>query len=106
MCAASADFPFVTRSTSISGLASHGESIALGDGLTLSNYRITNAVKCLPHENKPDTSEIRQCNAYLKVELAEFVEQSGSALLALGGVAHRAILMALQIKLTLFPFSH
>ncbi len=88
------------------GLASRSESIALDDGLTLSDCRITNAVKCLPPENKPDTSEIRQCNAYLQAELVEFIEQGGSALLALGGVAHRAILMALQIKLTLFPFSH
>ena len=87
-------------------LASHGESIALGDGLTLSGCRITNAVKCLPPANKPDTSEIRQCNRYLQGELTEFAAQSGKAILALGGVAHRAALMALGIKSTIFPFSH
>lgn len=88
------------------GLASHSESIAHGDGLILSNCRITNAVKCLPPANKPDTSEIRQCNRYLKNELTQFVGQGGKAILALGGVAHRAIVMALGIKSTIFPFGH
>ncbi|MDT8364012.1 MAG: uracil-DNA glycosylase [Nitrosomonas sp.] len=86
--------------------ASCSESIAPDDGLTLSDCRITNSVKCLPPENKPDTSEIRECNNYLKAELAEFMEQGGKAVLALGNIAHRATLMALGIKLAVFPFKH
>jgi len=88
------------------GFANHGESVARDDGLILSDCRITNAVKCLPPANKPDSSEIQQCNHYLQSELAQFMEQSGEAILALGGVAHRAILMALGVKPAIFPFGH
>lgn len=87
-------------------LANHHESIALDDGLILSDCRITNAVKCLPPANKPETSEIRQCNQFLKNELTQFVGQGGKAILALGGVAHRAIVMALGLKSVNFPFNH
>lgn len=88
------------------GFANHSESIARGDGLILSGCRITNAVKCLPPANKPDSLEIRQCNRYLQSELIEFATQGGKAILALGGVAHRATLMALGVKSTIFPFGH
>ena len=53
------------------GLASRAESVAADDGLQLTGCRITNAVKCLPPENKPEGSEIRECNRYLAQELAE-----------------------------------
>ncbi|MBU2477826.1 MAG: uracil-DNA glycosylase, partial [Gammaproteobacteria bacterium] len=48
------------------GFASAAESRSREDGLVLKNCRITNAVKCLPPQNKPQTSEIRQCNHYLQ----------------------------------------
>jgi uracil-DNA glycosylase len=88
------------------GLASHSESVSVADGLALSDCRITNAVKCLPPANKPEPSEIKQCNRYLKTELDEFIVHGGQACLALGTIAHRAVLMALGCKPGAFAFSH
>lgn len=88
------------------GLASKDESISADDGLLLTGCRITNAVKCLPPENKPEPSEIRQCNGYLAAEIDAFTKERGVALLALGTVAHQAALMALGLKPGAYPFGH
>ena len=85
------------------GYASHPASVAADDGLVLSGCHISNAVKCVPPENKPETGEIKRCNAYLKDELAAL---PAAALLALGLVAHKAVLMALGLKLSAYPFAH
>jgi uracil-DNA glycosylase len=86
------------------GFASAPESIAAGDGLRLLDVRITNSVKCLPPANKPLPAEIRQCNAYLKSEL----EQSPDArvILALGAIAHLAVLRALGLRAATYAFAH
>jgi len=84
------------------GFASRPVSESASDGLELIQCRITNAVKCLPPANKPETAEIKQCNAYLKNELASL--QPGTAVLALGNVAHAAVLMALGLKTKAHPF--
>lgn len=86
------------------GFASRPVSVSADDGLQLINCRITNAVKCLPPANKPETAEIRQCNAYLKTELASL--KPGTAVLALGNVAHAAVLMALGLKAKACAFGH
>ena len=86
------------------GFASRPVSESASDGLELIDCRITNAVKCLPPANKPETAEIRQCNTYLKTELA--VLKSGTAVLALGNVAHTAVLIALGLKAKNYPFGH
>jgi len=86
------------------GYASDALSRAVDDGLILTGCRITNAVKCVPPENKPETVEIRACNHYLHHELANLAE--GTALLALGLVAHKAVLMALGLKQSAYPFAH
>jgi uracil-DNA glycosylase len=89
------------------GFASAPESRAADDDLTLSNCRITNAVKCLPPENKPTTEEVRTCNPYLAAELAELPElPAGAVLLALGQVAHNAVLRALDLRQSAWPFGH
>lgn len=88
------------------GFASKAESVAADDGLQLIGCRITNAVKCLPPENKPLPQEIRQCNQYLKNELNEFIQQEGQAIVALGLIAHQSILMALQLATKNYPFGH
>ncbi|HET7061274.1 MAG TPA: uracil-DNA glycosylase family protein, partial [Nitrosospira sp.] len=67
---------------------------------------ITNAVKCLPPENKPAPAEVRQCNHYLSAEIAEFRRREGKGLLALGAIAHHAVLMALGLKRSIYSFSH
>src|SRR5512139_84118 len=86
------------------GYASAPESLSVNDGLQLSGCRITNAVKCLPPANKPEPSEIRECNRFLANELANLPEQAH--ILALGQIAHQAVLRALGLKLKDYPFAH
>lgn len=86
------------------GFASGPESLSADDGLRLLQCRITNAVKCLPPQNKPDTAEVRRCNAFLVAELEGL--PAGAALLALGNVAHQAILWARGLKAKDHPFGH
>ncbi|MEK6595323.1 MAG: uracil-DNA glycosylase, partial [Pseudomonadota bacterium] len=88
------------------GFATQSEALAMNDGLQLSGCRITNAVKCLPPENKPIPQEIKQCNHYLTAEVDAFIQHDGMALLALGTVAHHAVLMSLRLKLKDYPFGH
>ena len=86
------------------GFSNFEKSESINDKLTLNNCKITNAVKCLPPENKPDSSEIKNCNKFLKSEIQEL--ESKSILLALGLVAHNAILTALNLKKKEYKFSH
>ena len=86
------------------GLATAARSVSADDGLRLAGCRITNAVKCLPPQNKPELAEVRQCNRYLKTEIAAM--KQGAMVLALGTVAHRAVLMAVGARNVSFPFSH
>ncbi len=86
------------------GYASRPDSVSADDGLQLTGCRITNAVKCLPPANKPEPGEIRECNRYLANELQSL--PSSTALLALGQIAHQAILRALGLKLKDYPFAH
>lgn len=80
------------------------ESLSGDDGLVLENCRITNAVKCLPPQNKPSGEEIRECNRYLDRELAALAQ--GSVVLALGTIAHQAVVRAMGAKLSSFAFGH
>ena len=73
------------------------------DGLTLKNCRISNAVKCLPPENKPIPEEIKRCNQYLAAELAQ---QPPKVILALGRIAHDAVLMGVGLKASAHRFGH
>jgi len=86
------------------GYSNLSESIGLDDGLILKDCRITNAVKCLPPQNKPLTSEVIECSPYLQRELAELRE--GAVIMALGGVAHNAVLRALGLKAAAYKFGH
>lgn len=74
------------------------------DGLTLKRCRISNAVKCLPPENKPTLAEIRTCNRYLAAELR--ARNAPRVLLALGKIAHEAVLLGLGLKSKTYPFGH
>ena len=86
------------------GLASRPESQSANDGLVLRDCRITNAVKCVPPGNKPLPEEIRNCNAYLAAELASL--RAGCVLLALGAIAHDAVLAALGLRRPPYRFAH
>ena len=72
--------------------------------LKLKNCRITNAVRCLPPQNKPEPAEVKACNGYIAEELA--ILRHGAAVLALGTIAHQAVLMALQLRNGDFAFGH
>lgn len=85
------------------GFASQAVAVSPDDGLMLKGCRITNAVKCLPPENKPLPAEIRECNGYLRTELQTLAPRM---VLALGTVAHHAILRALGRRVADFPFAH
>jgi len=86
------------------GFSSAPVSSHADDGLQLKNCRITNAVKCLPPQNKPVGSEVKTCNAFLRQELKAL--PGGSVVLALGGIAHRAVITATGKRQVDFPFGH
>ncbi|HCO42605.1 MAG TPA: SPO1 DNA polymerase [Gammaproteobacteria bacterium] len=86
------------------GFGSRPESRAADDGLELRDARITNAVKCLPPGNKPVGAEINTCNAFLANELETL--PAGAVVLALGGIAHRAIVKALSLRQADYRFAH
>ena len=86
------------------GYASSPVSRTKDDPLTLFDCRITNAVKCLPPDNKPLPGEMRNCNDYLTADLA--LLPPGGALLTLGRIAHDAALLALGLRRNHFAFGH
>ncbi|MEI6737250.1 MAG: uracil-DNA glycosylase [Pseudomonadota bacterium] len=91
-------FGFATQPNTVN---SNGE---LDARLKLIHCRISNAVKCLPPQNKPTPDEIRNCNKYLTVELAALPKMT--AILALGGIAHDAVLMSTGMKKSAAKFGH
>jgi uracil-DNA glycosylase family 4 len=74
------------------------------DGLVLHRARITNAVRCVPPQNKPQPAEIATCRRFLAGELA--AADRVRAILALGAVAHASVIAALGLRRALFPFGH
>ena len=74
------------------------------DGLELRHARITNAVRCVPPQNKPETSEIAACGRFLAAELR--ASPSVRAILALGAIAHNAVLAAKGLKRARYKFAH
>ena len=86
------------------GFSNRPESLAADDGLRLKQCRITNAVKCVPPANKPTGQEIRTCNPFLAAELDALPRRA--VILALGRIAHEAVLRALKLKIRDWPFVH
>ena len=83
----------------------HGEyRAAPWDGLELVDCRITNAVRCVPPENRPTPDEIKSCGCFLTHEIAAMTELR--FLLALGQIAHNAVLAAFGCKRSAYPFRH
>jgi uracil-DNA glycosylase family 4 len=74
------------------------------DGLELVDARLTNAVRCVPPLNKPERSEIATCNRFLAGEIAAMPRLR--AIVALGRIAHDAVLRALGRKLSSAKFAH
>lgn len=74
------------------------------DGLTLAGARITNAVRCVPPENKPTGGEISTCRTFLRDTISEMKRLR--AIVALGRVAHESVVSALGLKKSAAPFGH
>ncbi len=86
------------------GLGTGAYGCSADDGLELTDARITNAVRCVPPENKVNGAEIKACNPYLTAEIQAMPNLK--ALVALGTVAHNAVLKALRLKQSAFKFAH
>ncbi len=74
------------------------------DGLELVGCRITNAVRCVPPANKPETGEIAHCRSFLEDEL--LIEPAPRVVLALGRIAHASVLRVFKASATRHPFAH
>ena len=81
-----------------------GADLWANPAMKLQNCRITNSVRCLPPANKPTTAEIRQCNGHLQREIAAMPQLQ--AIVALGTVAHQAVLWSYGLKIKDFKFAH
>lgn len=86
------------------GLAEGAYGASAGDGMNLRETRVTNAVRCVPPGNLPTPVEISACNPFLIAELASM--PAVRAVLALGGVAHKAVLRARGLRASHVPFQH
>lgn len=74
------------------------------DGFRMMGCRITNAVRCVPPENKPTTAEINACNPFLAAEIDSMANLT--AILALGLIAHKAVLRCLGLVAARYQFAH
>jgi uracil-DNA glycosylase family 4 len=74
------------------------------DGLSLDNCRVTNAVRCVPPQNKPTGPEITSCNGFLAAEIAAMPRLA--VIVALGGISHNAVLRALALRVSACKFAH
>jgi uracil-DNA glycosylase family 4 len=86
------------------GLATGPISVAADDPLELLDARITNSVKCLPPANKPLPLEIKVCNDFLRAELKQ--SREARVILALGAIAHAAVLRAHDLPAAAHRFAH
>ncbi len=86
------------------GFSNQKTSESLDDGLLLKNCRITNAVKCLPPQNKPTGPEINQCNHFLAEEIKMLPDNA--VIMVLGSIAHQSVLKAYGLKLSTAKFGH
>jgi uracil-DNA glycosylase family 4 len=86
------------------GFAQGSYGARADDGLALVDCMITNAVRCVPPQNKPTPSEISTCRQFLAGRIAALPRLS--AILALGRISHDSTLAALSARRTLFPFAH
>jgi len=74
------------------------------DGLRLVDCRVTNAVRCVPPENKPVGTEVNNCRPFLAGEIAAMGKLE--MILCLGGLSHGAVLTTLGARKSRFPFQH
>jgi uracil-DNA glycosylase len=86
------------------GFARGHYAASADDGLALLDCRITNAVRCVPPDNKPTPQEITTCRDYLKAAIAEM--NNLRTVVALGRIAHESFVQASGARRSQFPFAH
>lgn len=86
------------------GLATGNYGARADDGFALRNVRITNAVRCVPPENKPTPAEEKTCNSFLLKEIAAMPRLK--VILSLGSTSHHAVLRTFKLKAKDYPFGH
>jgi len=86
------------------GFARGSYLAAADDGLTLVDARITNAVRCVPPENKPTPAEIQTCRSFLQATIAEM--RNLRAIVTLGRISHDSTLATLNQRRSAAPFGH
>ena len=74
------------------------------DGFTLNDARVTNAIRCVPPENKPTRTEIATCGPFLAAEIA--VMPRLRVILALGAIAHSSVLVVERVRKSAYRFAH
>jgi uracil-DNA glycosylase family 4 len=74
------------------------------DSLRLVGTAITNAVRCVPPENKPTSAEINTCRQFLISTIDRFPNLR--AIVTLGAIAHQSTVRALGKRLSAHPFKH
>ncbi len=86
------------------GFAEGSYAASPDDGLTLRDCRITNAVRCVPPENKPTPQEIATCREFLAATIKGMTKLR--AVVALGRIAHDTLMTALALRRSAYPFGH
>jgi uracil-DNA glycosylase len=86
------------------GFASGTYRATPDDGFTLLDARITNAVRCVPPDNKPTPEEIKTCRSFLAATIAEM--RNLRAIVTLGRISHESTLTALNHRRSAAPFRH
>lgn len=86
------------------GLTNGAYAARADDGFGLVDCRVTNAVRCVPPENRPIGAEVTACRGFLAAEIAAMT--SLRVIVALGGLAHGAVLAALGQRKSAFKFQH
>jgi uracil-DNA glycosylase family 4 len=86
------------------GFATGNYEARADDGLTLVDCRITNAVRCVPPENKPTPEEITTCRSFLAATIKDMPQLT--AVLALGRIAHETFVVACGARRSAYPFTH
>ena len=76
----------------------------IDDSLKLKDCTITNAVRCVPPQNKPISEEINNCNNFLKKTIE--IHKNLKVIIALGLIAHKSIISAFNLKQKLYKFKH
>lgn len=86
------------------GLAQGSYAAHPQDGLALRGARIINAVRCVPPQNRPEPAEVAACGRFLAADIAAL--PGVTTILALGGIAHNALLAAKGLRRAPYPFAH